>query len=115
MFRSSRVPWWLFDSDLRPADPPCASRDLVKDGQPQRQVAFFVSGQFVPTLTLMAVRCERRQTSTGEELWPLSVAWPCEDLPLEPGDIVTGQSGGNRNERQLPDDNGANDDDGELT
>lgn len=102
----SLVPWWLSNTDINPAGKGF-ERDTITQGQPQRQLAFHVTGQYVPSLGLIAIRCERR----GETLTPIGMALS-DDAPLVIADGPI-QSGANRSERQLPDDNGANDHDGD--
>lgn len=75
--RWSRVPWWLPDSDLWPANDGKAelTRDCrTPEGQPQRHLALHVTQQYRPgqTLGLVALRCERR----GERLIPVTLSIP---------------------------------------
>lgn len=81
----SLCPWWLPDSDLVPANLGKLefTRDLVLRGVAQKQIALFVTGQYVPSLGLMAIRCERRMGATGEELIPIGMALP-DDEPFMP-------------------------------
>jgi hypothetical protein len=83
--RWSRVPWWLFDSDLWPVNDgkPELTRDLrTPEGQPQRHLGLRVTQQFHPgeTLDWLAIRCERR----GERLIPISMAIPESPIELPP-------------------------------
>lgn len=105
----SLVPWWLFHSDINPANKGKLefTRDLVVRGIPEKHVAMFVTGQFVASLGMIAIRCERRQTSAGEQLLPMGMAIP-DDAPMPIDTAENEQSGSNRSTRQLPDDNGAN-------
>lgn len=82
----SLVPWWILHSDIVPAGAPCLSRDLVINGRPEKHVAFHVSGQYIPSLGLMAIRYGRR----GGQLTPLGIALP-DDAPLPIDDTDTGE------------------------
>lgn len=110
----SLVPWQIAHSDLVPANAGKLefTRDLVLHGIAQKQIAVFVTGQYAPSLGLMAIRCERRMGPTGEELTPIGMALP-DETPFVPvyQPYMDGavQSGTNRSDRQLPDDNGCND------
>lgn len=114
----SLIPWIIEHSDLVPANAGTLEfeRDLVLQGLPQKQLAVFVRGEYQAVLGLMAIRCERRMGATGEELTPIGIALPDEDVyvpsyqPYMDGAV---QSGTNRSDRQLPDDNGCNNDDGD--
>lgn len=72
----SLVPWWLPDSDLRPANNGEfeLSRDLQRNGKPEKQIGLHVWGQsdHPPSLGMIALRCERH----GEQLIPLTLQIP---------------------------------------
>lgn len=115
----SLVPWQIAHADVVPANAGKIefSRDLVLQGVPQKQIACYAPGEYVRCLGLIAIRCERRMGPTGEELTPLGMALP-DDAPFLPERAYTPyrdspQHGLPRNDRQLPDDNGANDADGD--
>ena len=69
--RYARVPWsWIAPSDLREAGPPELTRDIRKFGRAERHLCLAIKGEYVPTLGMVAIRCERH---SGWEL-PLSLA-----------------------------------------
>jgi hypothetical protein len=100
----SLVPWWLPHSDVNPAGAAFLARDTITNGQPQKQLAFHVAGQFISSLGVIAIRCERRQYADGEHLFPIGIAIPdgvaieLNHQPYRDGP----QSGSNRAPRQLP-------------
>lgn len=103
--RYSRVPWWLPDSDLRPAISGEFKRDCRSDeGQPQRHFGLPVEKEYSPGFVgFIAIRCERQ----GGRVVPLAMALPDSAIVLsEVEAIEPAQS----NPRRVDiDDNGAND------
>ena len=54
------VPWGdISVSDLREAGPPELQRDIRTFGTAEKHLCLLVKGQYVPTLGMIAVRCER--------------------------------------------------------